>query len=116
VTGFWNSDKSVNARAIASDRHRDFNIGTREFHRLWARPSLPDTSSPEEERSDIDLSEAKPGFRPPATGKIKLPKKSGGARSCEANQRIEYRESKIQTVKQNSPAKREFAGLLECLR
>ena len=60
-------------------RHHDFNIGTREFHRLSARPSLPDTSSPGEELSDIDLSEAKPGFRPPATGKIKLPKKSGGA-------------------------------------
>lgn len=58
-------------------RHRDFNIGTREFHQLWAQPSLPDAASPGEALSDIDLSEAKPGFRPPAAGKIKLPGKPG---------------------------------------
>jgi hypothetical protein len=60
-------------------RHRDFNIGTREFHRLVARPSLPESASPGDEIADTDVSEAKPRFRPPVPGKIKLPKKSEGA-------------------------------------
>jgi hypothetical protein len=44
-----------------------------------ARPSLPESASPGDEIADTDVSEAKPRFRPPVPGKIKLPKKSEGA-------------------------------------